>query len=158
MSEPAIILRAYIEEDIEPNETYVNGSLNYIVNNHSLSTEDIAKEITYMDDMLVKALSSGTLPGTDVTMLVQNPDFLQKGEGWDWTKMADYFEVEKEKGYYGMHYWGSTSGSFSQTIIGLAEGVYELDMNGCSLVGDRHLSGTSGFWLDQCLWCQLQIR
>lgn len=136
LSEPAIILRAYIEEDIEPNETYVNGSLNYIVNNHSLSTEDIAKEITYMDDMLVKALSSGTLPGTDVTMLVQNPDFLQKGEGWDWTKMADYFEVEKEKGYYGMHYWGSTSGSFSQTIIGLAEGVYELDMNGCSLVGD----------------------
>lgn len=136
MNQTALVLRAYLEDEIEPDEVYVHGSLNYIINNYSLSTEDIATEIQYMEDMLLKALASGTAPGTDVTMLVQNPDFSQKKTGWDWTKVANSFAYDAKKGYSGMHYYGSLEGSFSQTITGLTNGIYELDMNGSQLVGD----------------------
>ena len=137
INETAEILRDYLEDFIEPNEVYVNGSLNYILNNYSLSTEDIAKEIAYMEDMLVKALASGTPAGTDVTMLVQNPDFRQMAEGWEWTKKADKYEQDANMGFSGIHYYGSLEGGFSQTVTGLTNGVYELDMNGCQLVGDE---------------------
>ena len=137
VNEPANVLRTYLEDTIEPNEVYVNGSLNYILNNYSLSTEGIAKEIAYIDDMVLKALSSGTPAGTDVTMLVQNADFRQKAEGWEWIKKADKYEQDASWGFSGIHYYGSLEGGFSQTITGLTNGVYELDMNGCQLVGDE---------------------
>ena len=121
---------------MEPSEDYVNGTLNYILLNYTLSTTDIAKEIQYMDNMLLSALSAGTPAGTEVTSLVQNADFSQQAEGWEWTNVANNFVYNAEKGFGGMQYYGHAEGAFSQTVVGLSNGVYEMDINCCQMVGD----------------------
>ena len=136
INEPALILRTYLEEEMEPSEDYVNGTLNYILLNYTLSTTDIAKEIQYMDNMLLSALSAGTPAGTEVTSLVQNADFSQQAEGWEWTNVANNFVYNAEKGFSGMQYYGHAEGAFSQTVVGLSNGVYEMDINCCQMVGD----------------------
>ena len=132
----AVVLQTYLEEEIEPNSNYKNGSLPYITTYFSLNTEDVDGELKYIEDMLLKALSSDTPAGTDISMLVQNADFSQKTAGWEWTKEADRFALNTEMGFSGMHYYGSYQGGFSQTLTGLTNGIYELDMNGSQMVGD----------------------
>ena len=129
----AIMLRSYLEEEIEPNETYKNGSYYYILNNHSLDTEDVNKEILYIEDLLTQAMSSGTPAGSDVTMLLQNPDFAQRGEGWEGSIPSDYVS-----GSYppGAQYWGYNNVICYQTVTGLSNGIYEVDMNAFNMIGD----------------------
>ena len=132
----AVVLQTYLEEEIEPNSNYKNGSLPYITTYFNLSTEGIDTELKYIEDMLLKALSSDTPAGTDISMLVQNADFSQKTAGWEWTKEPDRFALNTEMGFSGFHYYGSYEGGFSQTLTGLTNGIYELDLNGFQMIGD----------------------
>lgn len=129
----ALTLQDYLEEDIAPNETYLNGSYYYILNNHSLCTEDIYKEIQYIDDMLQKAMSQGTPAGSDITMLLQNPSFAQGAEGWEGSVPTSFAD-----GNYppGAQYWGNNNVICYQTLTGLSNGIYEVDMNAFNMIGD----------------------
>lgn len=132
VNEHASTLRDYLEEDIAPNEEFPNGSFLYITNNFSLNTEGISKEIDYINDMLLKAMASGTAPGTDITMLLQNPDFSQGNEGWEGSKSGDYVRTPSPA----VQYYGLPNGTCYQTLTGLANGLYELDMNAFQMIGD----------------------
>ncbi len=132
VNEHASTLRDYLEEDIAPNEEFPNGSFLYITNNFSLNTEGISKEIDYINDMLLKAMASGTAPGTDITMLLQNPDFSQGSEGWEGSKSGDYVRTPSPA----VQYYGLPNGTCYQTLTGLANGLYELDMNAFQMIGD----------------------
>lgn len=132
VNEHASTLRDYLEEDIAPNEEFPNGTLLYITNSFSLDTEGISKEIDYINDMLLKAMASGTAPGTDITMLLQNPDFSQGGEGWEGSKSGDYVKTPSPA----VQYYGLPNGTCHQTLTGLANGLYELDMNAFQMIGD----------------------
>ncbi|MGN0233170.1 MAG: LamG-like jellyroll fold domain-containing protein [Bacteroidaceae bacterium] len=129
----AIMLRSYLEEDIEPNDNYPNGSCSYIINNLTLGTEEVNKEILFLDDLLLKAMSSGTPAGSDVTMLVQNPDFAKRAEGWEGSVPTDFTASPYPPG---THYWGNNDVICYQTITGLSNGVYEVDMNAFNMIGD----------------------
>lgn len=132
VNEHASTLRDYLEEDIAPNEEFPNGTLLYITNSFSLDTEGISKEIDYINDMLLKAMASGTAPGTDITMLLQNPDFSQGSEGWEGSKSGDYVRTPSPA----VQYYGLPNGTCYQTLTGLANGLYELDMNAFQMIGD----------------------
>lgn len=129
----ALTLYDYLEEDIAPNDIYPNGSYYYIVNHYSLSTEDVLKEILYIDDMLQKAMSQGTPAGSDVTMLVQNPNFAQGAQGWEGSVPNSFAQSNYPPG---AQYWGNNDVICYQTLTGLSNGIYEVDMNAFNMIGD----------------------
>lgn len=132
INEYANTLRDYLESETEPGEEFPNGSFLYITNNFSLDTESIRKEIEYINDMLLKAMASGTAPGTDITMLLQNADFIQGAEGWEGSKSGDYVLTPSPA----VQYYGLPNGTCYQTLTGLTNGLYELDMNAFEMIGD----------------------
>lgn len=132
-SEAAQLLRTYLEDEVAPGEQLPNGSFPYISANFTLDTEAIAREIQYMSDQLLLAMSSSTPAGTEVTMLLQNPDFSQGREGWNGTPPNEYTDGSFPPG---AQYWGHNDKICHQTVTGLTNGIYELDMNALDMVGD----------------------
>lgn len=121
------ILKAYLNDKIEPNETYVNGSFAYILENLALGNEELEKEIAYMSNMLDLSIKKGCIAGFDITPLVANADFSNGMNGWDNTGFGvngvkDLFPVASCR----------TSGKakMSQTLTGLKNGIYKVRMNG----------------------------
>ena len=124
-------LSTYLEEIISPNELYPQGSYIYIYDNRTLDTEGIDAQIDYIRDMVSKSIAGGSPAGTDITSLLANADFARNDEGWMGTPASDYTHSPHAGQYY-----GETDGIKYQTLTGLANGLYELEMNGLDMVGD----------------------
>ena len=87
-ADTVIYLSEYLSGEYAPGEEYPfpNGSALYILGNDepgacTLATEEIAAEIDYLNN-LVTAAAKQTMEGGDVTNLLVNPGFSNKGNGW----------------------------------------------------------------------------
>ena len=127
----AQMLRAYLTDYTEPDETFPNGSYTYILENYTLSTEQIQSEIQYIADMLQKAMTNDIPAGTDITLLMTNPDFGQGDEGWEGTNASNYTSNPNSGQWY-----GPTEAYKYQTLTGLKNGIYEFQLNALDMVGD----------------------
>ena len=76
------ILVDYLESDLQPDETFVNGSYSHIWEKHTLSTAEIKEETTRVAEMLATAVANGYSKGSEVTRLMTNPDFSDGSSGW----------------------------------------------------------------------------
>jgi len=120
------ILVDYMEaDDIEPNETYPNGSAAYFLLNGTLDSQTIIKEIEFMEGLKNNVVANSMKDGDDVTNLIKNPHFIQEGV---WTKEGlpewplgpdDYKLAQAFTIVFNVY----------QDLDGLQDGLYELTLN-----------------------------
>ena len=119
------LLESYLMETIEPSEALPNGSYSYIYEQHVLTTEQVRAEIQFIDDLLNAALSEGYTKGADLTALLVNSDFTDGFNGWQ-GKVATGYGTNGEM--RAAECYGTTFDMY-QKLEGLADGVYELQVN-----------------------------
>ena len=115
------LLTDYLYEAIEPG-TYPNGSYLYIIEQHTLTTEEIKAETAYVDILLNQAVNGGYVAGSDITTLIANADFSKGKEGWNGSGCEFKTEFPIAQGW-------RTTFNLSQTFTDLKNGVYELHIN-----------------------------
>ena len=132
-------LVTYLEETIEPNNDYPNGSAPYIMENCNLHNEALAAEVAFVNKMLENALAGGVTPGTEITRLIVNPDFTEGEDKFDgWTKEAGEGATFATGGIPElMNIARGKDGTFDikQTVNELPNGIYMMALNGLFLDG-----------------------
>ena len=140
-TEARIFLETYMNAEEAEEGVYPNGVFTAIYEEHVLPAETIIAETEYAETLRVNALREGYLPGADVTMLMQNPDFSKGWEGWS----GNGYNHLAYSNSHAAEFWneGTSLNRFgiSQTITGLKNGIYEITIN----AGNRPsgLEGTS---------------
>ena len=118
-------LEDYLQGDGAPSEANPYGQAGYIVQNLLLSTEEIKAETTRIDEWLTKAMIADAKPGQDITQLLVNADFSNGFSGW---QGRNGNSVSKDGPMPAAYTYNKTSDNY-QTLSGLKNGIYELQMN-----------------------------
>ncbi|MBR4857452.1 MAG: hypothetical protein IKU94_12600 [Bacteroidaceae bacterium] len=140
-TEARIFLETYMNAEEAEEGVYPNGVFTTIYEEHVLPAETIIAETEYVETLRVNALREGYLPGADVTMLMQNPDFSKGVTGWE----GKSYNSLQYSNSYGAEFYNEGTGlnayGISQTITGLKNGIYEITIT----AGNRPsgLEGTS---------------
>ena len=121
-------LEEYLKGYDEPSELFPHGQAQYILEELALNTEEITAETTRIDLMLNAAVVFSPQSGTDVTLLLTNADFANGWTGWSGTPGDQYDTSGISKVRAGQCY--NTTMDMYQTIEGLQNGIYELQVNG----------------------------
>ena len=119
-------LSSYVNDNVNPNDQFVNGSASYIEENLQLGTEAVKNEIDFLKALWGKAIGDGYVAGTDITLLLTNGDFSNGWNGWGGnggTSTASSLKPAVREA------WNGTMDRY-QTVTGLKNGIYELDLNG----------------------------
>lgn len=136
----AILLNGYLDENAGPSDAYANGTAAYIMANGTLNVEELAAEEAFAELLLTNALKGDIVPGTDITSLFTNPDWAQKDwTGWTVEKEEDGNAAsnssEGPEGYKVATWYNWKSGSITQTLEGMPEGIYALTYHGLMRTG-----------------------
>ncbi len=143
-SEALATLNSYINDDLEPNETFVHGSFSTIWDEHVLADSVVAEEIEFLESLKKAAVAAGYVAGTDISSLIVNRSFAKAEQVVD----ADGNNVSGTKqpeGWDGYVYSNGTNAegtmsaaefcneqskfTISQTLKDLKNGYYELKLN-----------------------------
>lgn len=123
----ALQLIDYLQEEIEPNDTYINGSYVYIYENKTLDTEGVYAEISYMEDLQKRITAADAPAGTDVTVLLNNPDFSNGFAGWNGDDLTNY---GTNGNMWAAENYGKRSFNIYQELSGLKNGIYLFRVRG----------------------------
>ena len=131
----ALILNDYLNEENEPSELFPHGTANYILANGNLNEEELSQEEAFADELLSNALKGNIVPGTDITSLFTNADWTQKDwTGWDVKKTENNnASANSSNGPEGMKvatWYNWASGTITQTLEGMPDGIYAFTYNG----------------------------
>ena len=121
------LLHVYLEEYDEPSDTYPNGSCQYIMDALLLTDSELQAEIRRIDEMMKRLIILTPVPGTDVTLLLVNPDFREGFNGWQGRSGTGY-GVTSMSTVPAAECWNNTMDIY-QTVTGLKNGIYELRVN-----------------------------
>ncbi|MBQ8050590.1 MAG: hypothetical protein IJ197_03325 [Bacteroidaceae bacterium] len=100
-----------------------HGSSDYILENGTLSAEEIAAEMEYLNKILTDAMANSMADGDDCTELLRNPNF-EQSTGWTTTSSLTY----PTGGRPVLQGWNMVFDVY-QELEGLQNGLYELDYN-----------------------------
>ena len=133
-------LQEYLESDDEPNDDYPHGGAQYIIDEELLNAEQIAGETKRIEEWLARAIQAGASAGTNVTNLLVNANFADGFNGWE-GQLATGFGKSTNSNVRAAEVWNATM-DMHQTVTGLENGVYELQVNGAfrPYPGDDHYS------------------
>ena len=121
-------LEYYLTEFDEPSAKYPNGTAPYIMEERLLDTDAIKAEAAKIDAMYNEAITYEPASGTDVTKLLTNPDFANGFNGWQGIVGTNYGTSETSP-VRAAECYNATMDMY-QTLTGLQNGVYELQVNG----------------------------
>ena len=121
-------LEEYLRTYDEPSATFPRGTALYILEECELSEEEIRAETKKIDAMLEAAITEEPSAGTDMTMLITNPTFVDGFNGWEGQLGTGHAGAEGST-MHAAECWNSTMDMY-QTITGLANGIYEVQING----------------------------
>ena len=121
-------LEDYLRTSQEPSTLYPRGTALHILDECELSEEEIRSETKKIDAMLEAAITEKPEAGTDMTRLIANPTFKDGFEGWE-GKVGTGYQGAEGSEMYAAECWNSTMDMY-QTISGLANGIYEVRING----------------------------
>ncbi len=130
------LLKDYLEQNMEPDNNYPNGSYPYIMEELNLDDAALAEEIAFVNQMLDNAIAGGVVPGTEITRLLTNPNFTEGYEGWTVEAdggtatvagLTDIMPIPEG--------FNNKSFSASQTLTGLTNGYYMMVINGLFRTG-----------------------
>ncbi|MBR5396131.1 MAG: dockerin type I repeat-containing protein [Bacteroidaceae bacterium] len=115
----------------EPNDENPLGTYEYIVENHTATTEEIIAETKRVEEWRAAAIAGGYMAGTDVSSMLVNSDFSQQNEGWTGGFGNGYGKTQDDAGntFTGVEAWNVT-GDMYQTVEGMKPGYYLVGING----------------------------
>ena len=124
------LLEGYLNGEDEPNEDYPNGAYFFVLDNHILSQEEITAELAFLNTLYEEAVKMGYTPGSEITNLLVNPKFEEDFKtGWEGTMGSGHTTYTLSDGSYtGAESWSSTPFDMHQTVSGLKNGLYLLEM------------------------------
>ena len=143
-SEALATLNSYLNDDLEPNETFVHGSVSTILDDHVLADSVIAEEIEFLESLKKAAVAAGYVAGTDISSMIVNRSFAKaeqvvdadgrnvtgtkQPEGWDGYV---YSNGTNEAGTMSAAEFCNEQSKFtiSQTLKGMKNGYYEVKLN-----------------------------
>lgn len=136
-------LEDYLTSSQAPSSLYPRGTALYILEECELTEEEIKAETKKIDAMLEAAITEQPSAGTDMTMLITNPTFKNGFEGWEGKVGTGHGGAEGSE-MHAAESWNSTMDMY-QTITGLANGIYEVQINGVfrPYPGDADLYNTN---------------
>ncbi|MGN0233673.1 MAG: T9SS type A sorting domain-containing protein [Bacteroidaceae bacterium] len=128
--EEAERLKAYLTEEREPDEEFLNGTYRHIMSTHQLNDAAIVSETEFVKNLLSAAIAADYQPGADITDLMVNANLDAGREGWDIQTTNTAYPVFKtvEGIMTAGEFWNSRF-SMTQTLKGLKPGVYMLQSN-----------------------------
>ena len=126
----AEVLLTYLTESTEPDDAFANGSYLYIMEELTLDTEALQAEMAFLEELYKNMVADEMPVGSDVTVMLTNPDFSQGFEGWN----AQGGGSDPSKPI--AECWNGT-GEWFQTLTGLRNGVYEIVMSAGSRANDN---------------------
>ena len=152
------LLLTYLQENVAPDTEYPNGSYKYILETLGLDNDALAEEIAFVDKMLENAIAGGMTAGTEITRMMTNSDFTDDYNGWDVVTDGGSANVGGTKDILPIpEGYNNNSFSASQTLTGLPNGIYLMDVNGfycpgASLysqfyAGQLYLNGTINYFM-----------
>ena len=116
-------LNAYLNGDVEPSDDFPNGGFKYVIDVAELDTEGIIAERDFLNTMYTDMVTHDFQKDTDITKLLVNADFHEGNNGWSGKDATRYYtELPLAECFNNIC-------DLSQTLTGLKDGVYELDMN-----------------------------
>ena len=145
-SETLATLKSYLDLDneVEPGETFINGSAAYILDKHVLADSIVAGEIAYLDSLKKEAIVAGYVAGTDITSMIVNRSFAkaeqaldEKGKAISGTKIAEgwdgyiYANGTNAEGTMSAAEFCNAQSKFniSQTLTNMKNGYYQVKLN-----------------------------
>ena len=143
-SEALTTLESYLEDDIEPNDVFVHGSVSTILDEHTLPDSVLVQEIDFLESLKRAAVAAGYGAGTDVSSLIINRSFAKAEQVFDndGNKVGGTMHPEGWDGFVfsnGTNEAGTMSAAefcneqskfnISQTLTGLKNGYYEVKLN-----------------------------
>lgn len=118
-------LEGYLSSNESPG-TYPHGGYLYVYAQRVLSTSGIHEETQYVQTLLAKAISSGYGEGAEITNILQNPDFQDGKNGWHGLSTVQVGGTDTLKVVVSTQ----TPNDMYQSLSGLANGIYLLEVNG----------------------------
>lgn len=129
------VLETYLKSDIEPNETYVHGSYQYIMDEHVLNNQELADEVAYVELMMQKAISGGFVPGTEITVTIRNNEFKDGVNGWSVETSNGGVSTGGETSVMTVAEGKNTTFSVEQTLNDIPNGIYMFRANAFTRTG-----------------------
>ncbi len=125
------ILEEYFSDYDGPSDQFPNGMYYYVIDERTLSAEEITAELAFMEELRAQALKYGYIPGSDITTLLVNPNFEQSFEtGWEGKLGSGRNTYNVAAGRVsGAESWATSPFDMHQTVTGLKDGIYLLQMN-----------------------------
>lgn len=143
-SEALATLNSYINDDLQPNETFAHGSVSTILDDHILPDSVVAEEIEFLESLKKAAVTAGYVAGTDISSMITNRSFAKAEQvvDTDGNKVSGTKQPEGWNGYVysnGTNAEGTMSAAefcneqskfnISQTLNDMKNGYYELKLN-----------------------------
>ena len=126
------ILDTYLNETIAADETYPNGTSLFILNDLSLSVEELQAETAFVGKLLDNTIEHCYQAGSEITSLLSNADFtLPNAEGWTYA-VGSYGGGASAAGQKNVITTQNSQMDIYQTVNGLRPGIYEVRVNGYS--------------------------
>ena len=119
------ILADYVDVDIEPNETFPNGSAAYIIENGTLNTEQIVEETTFLNQLIQNVLDNCMAAGADATAKLTNPNFDNGLTGWIFNKQLGTPSPGGMMTNPNVERWNQNFDFYQE--VSLPNGVYRVD-------------------------------
>ena len=110
---------------------YPNGSYAYILDTHLLSNAQMEEEMAYVTSLMNRMLVYNPAPGTEMTVLVENPNFTNDWNGWE-REGEGGFAIGGTKSVMTIARGLNYPFEVKQTITEIPNGIYELRMNAMS--------------------------
>ncbi len=126
-------LMDYLEGGLEPGATQVvpNGGYEYIMENRTLTPEQLETEVAWVKELLRLAIAGGYEVGAEITNLLTNATFADGFNGWEGTHFTNIQKsLREDNNLYGVEGFGSKKLHMYQTIAVTKSGVYELKVGG----------------------------
>lgn len=120
------LLIQYLEEEVEPNDDFPNGSYLYIMNNMMLLADELTDEIASLQAMQERAVAQGYGAGADISTLLVNGDFSAGADGWTYHYGLQSGMVGSLQGAVKNIAFSYVTMDLSQTVTGLKNGIYEV--------------------------------
>ena len=121
------------ENPVDPG-TYPNGSYGYILETHTLTNDEVTEEIEYANMLMNRFLVSDPTPGTEMTVLLRNPDFTKGWEGWE--TEGDGLTIGGDKSVMTIARGLNSAFNVQQTLTDLPNGIYAVQVSSFARVGD----------------------
>ena len=156
--EDRALLEDYFENVEGPSENYPLGGYMYITGEMQAPSDSLANEIVRVNAALQAAIKHGYLPGTEVSGLLTNADFLKGQEGWENSESmgVKVYTLEGEKQIAGAEVWSGAL-DMSQTVEELRPGYYKMEITGAvrpsndryglNYIGTFALNGSTNYFM-----------